>query len=258
MNKKSFFEIYAHEYDMMTDAHQREKMHDKEVAAIIEKFKPEKVLDAGCATGLTSMLFARRGITTVGFDRSRKMIELAKRKFHDSNLPLSFKCGHFEKIPKGLHGKFDLVVCLANSISGVGTLTGLQKSLDNFHVALKPGGVLLLQLLNYRALQDGELMPVKVTENDGLIHARMTERQGKCFRLYVLRIDLKQTPPRLEAFQSEFDNFTEQQVMAGLKKARFTVIHKYANLLMDRKYTRASRDLVISAAKPSGSAKAKA
>ena len=254
MSEKSFFDVYAHEYDLMTDARSREKMHDKEVRAIIEKFAPGKVLDAGCATGLTSMLFARRGVETVGLDRSRKMLEQAQEKFREKDYPLTFKFGHFEKIPKSLLRKFDLVVCLANSISGVGTLAGLNRSLRNFHEALRPGGTLLLQLLNYRALKDGELKPVKVTENGGIVHARMTERRGKSFCLYVVRIDLNQTPPRMESFRSDFDNFTEKQIWEGLKKARFTRLHKYGNLLMDKKYTKTSRDLIISAVKPSDSA----
>jgi len=249
MSNKSFFDVYAHEYDLLTNARQREKMHDKEVTAIINKFRPENVLDAGCATGLTSMLFARRGIATIGLDRSRKMIELAKDKFHQYDYPLSFRCGHFEKLPKNMHQQFDLVVCLANSISGVGTIAGLRKSLKNFYDVLKPGGTMLLQLLNYRALKEGEIMPVKVTENDGIIHARMAERQGKSYRIYVIRIDMNQTPPRMEPFRHDFDNFTESQIVANLKKTRFTGLRKYADLLMESKAVKSSRDLVISAVK---------
>ncbi|HVP07362.1 MAG TPA: hypothetical protein VMS71_05920, partial [Candidatus Acidoferrum sp.] len=74
MPKRSFFEIYANEYDWLTDAASREKNHERELAAIIERYRPTSVLDAGCATGLTAMLFARNGVRAVGLDRSKAML----------------------------------------------------------------------------------------------------------------------------------------------------------------------------------------
>ncbi len=71
----SAFEKYAHEYDLITNAAQREKYHQKEVDALIARFRPRSVLDAGCASGLTAMLFARRRRRPGSFaahDQSRK------------------------------------------------------------------------------------------------------------------------------------------------------------------------------------------
>ena len=119
--QKSVFEEYAHEYGLLTNERARRVNHLKEVGALIDRFHPTSVLDAGCAIGLTSALFAGQGVTAVGLDRSRRMIAQAKKNYTETRLPLSFRTGNFERLPKALTGKFDMVVCLANSISGVGT-----------------------------------------------------------------------------------------------------------------------------------------
>ncbi|MDH4035612.1 MAG: methyltransferase domain-containing protein, partial [candidate division Zixibacteria bacterium] len=156
----SVFEKYAHEYDLITNAVERVNYHQKEVDALITRFAPATVLDAGCANGLTSELLARRGVNTVGLDCSRRMIQAAREKCDSKNLPLSFRVGNFERLPKSMHSEFDLVVCLANSISGVSSVAGVRKTLKNFYAVLKPGGWLVMQMLNYSSMKEGTLFPI--------------------------------------------------------------------------------------------------
>jgi len=249
MKRKSFFDVYAHEYDFMTDAASREKNHIKEVKAIIGKFHPSTVLDAGCATGLTTRLLAAEGLSAVGIDRSRKMIKLAGEKAAGAGEDITFQYGRFEQLPRKFHNKFDLIICLANAISGVGTLGGLRKSLKCFKDVLKPGGTLLIQMLNYLAVEEGVLMPVRTTEKDGLVYVRMTERRGRKFSLYVIRLDMNQNPVRTEPFRSDFDNFTVSEMTDNLKKTGFMDIKKYASLFLNKKFTKTNRDLVLTATK---------
>lgn len=246
----SVFEKYAHEYDILTDVDRRVKHHQEEVAAIIGRFKPRSVLDAGCGTGLTAMLFAKQGVSAVGLDRSRPMLSEANRKYDRLHLPLKFRYGHFERLPKRLHGRFDLVACLANSITGVGSLSNLRKVLRSFSTVLKPGGRLVVQMLNYAAMKEGELCPIKATEANGIVYERFSERCGKTVALYVTRLDLNQQPPKLEVFRHEIDNFTAGQIDEGLKLAGFRNIHRYSNLMFTRRFSKKARDLVITAEKP--------
>ncbi len=247
---RSVFELYAHEYDILTDAGQRVKHHEKEVAAIIERFKPQSVLDAGCGTGLTAMLFAKQGVQAVGLDRSKPMLAEAKKKYADLGLPLEFRYGHFERLPKSLYGRFDLVVCLANSITGVGSRRNLRKALQNFFAALKPRGTLVLQMLNYTSMKEDTLYPIKATEANGIVYERFSERRGKKVALYVTRLDLTQQPPKLEVFRHEFDNFTATEMCDTVKRVGFSNVRKYSDLIFTRRFSKNSRDLVVTAAKP--------
>ncbi len=251
MAQKSVFEVYAHEYDLITNAKQREKPHSAEVKAIIERFKPTNVLDAGCATGLTAMLFAKHGVEAVGYDRSKPMLKVATEKFAKSKLPLSFVSGSFEKIPKRMYGKFDLIVCLANSISGVGTVANLKASLTGFRNALKPGGTLVLQMLNFEAVKEDIPNPIRITRNGKILYARYTIRSGKKLAIHINRIDLGPDPATQEPFYHEFEYFSPARVIDTVKKCRFDKIRNFGDLKFSTRFGKKSRDLVLTATVPS-------
>jgi ubiquinone/menaquinone biosynthesis C-methylase UbiE len=250
MKSKSVFDVYAHEYDFITNAAARESYHTREIQALIDRFHPTSVLDAGCASGLTSLLFAKQGIKTVGLDRSRKMIEVAKATRGDANLPLSFRVGHFERLPKTLNGRFDLIVCLANSISGLDSVAGLRVALAGFHRVLVSGGSLVLQALNFAAIREGELFPIKVTRNAGIVYTRYSRRIGKRLEVHVTRLDLNADPPGFEPFCHQFYNFTVDEIAKAAKRAGFVRPERFEDLYLSRRYGRKSRDLVLVVRKP--------
>jgi len=244
---RSFFETYPDEYDALTDAAAREKPHGREIAAIIEKFRPTSVLDAGCATGLTSRLFARQGIRTVGIDRVKPMLDIARSNSLFDKPLLSYNYGHFEKLPKGMTGKFDLVVCLANAIGGVGTMANLKRTLANFYRVLVPGGHLVVQMLNFGAIADGKIMPVRATRRGGIIYQRFSEHRAGHLYLYVSRLDTAAKPPKFEIFRHEMDNFSPLEVTGAMRRAGFKKLERWGDLLLSKRFTRSSRDLVITA-----------
>ena len=65
---------------------------------------------------------------------------MSKSKYFHLSDYLTFKYGNFETLPQKLSGNFDLVVCLANSITGVGSMVNLVKSLKSFCRGLFVGG----------------------------------------------------------------------------------------------------------------------
>ena len=256
MAKSQVFDIYAHEYDLITNAAAREQYHSKEIKALIYRFHPNHVLDAGCASGLTSILFARQGIKTVGLDRSRKMLEQAKakaRKIKDVEgieLPLTFRFGTFENLPQNMNGKFDLIVCLANSVSGVRTKADLHRVMKNFSRVLKPGGVLVIQTLNYASIKEGEFFPIKATSNDGIVWLRYSRRKGSRLEVHVVRLDTTDPAVKFEPFVNEFDNYSVDVVERTVQSARLEKIRKYGDLYLSKRFGKKSRDLVLTAVKP--------
>jgi len=250
MKPVSVFEKYAHEYDILTNAKAREKHHREEVRAMIERFHPTSVLDAGCAAGLTAALFAREGVGAVGLDRSRAMIAEAHRKYNRSGLSLKFVRGSFERLPKKLDNRFDLVVCLANSITGVGTISNLRKSLSGFRRALKPGGILVVQALNYEAVSESEILPVRATQQGKLGYLRYARRRGSRQELTVIRLDFSTHPFTFETFVHEFDNFTPTQLKAALGGTGFGKITRYGDLMLSQPFRKSSRDIVLTALGP--------
>lgn len=247
---ESFFAKYAHEYDFLTDAQSRSAGHEKEVVALIERFKPGRVLDAGCATGLTSFLFATHGCEAIGLDRSRDMISLARKNYASQGLPLKFVYGQFEALPQRIGRSFDLIVCLANSIVGVGTVAGLSQSLRGFCRLLRPGGSVVIQLLNVQSLFDGEIIPVRATQHESIMYLRYLERQRDRTVLTVVRIDRKSSPIEFEVFRNESASFTPIVLRRALLRAGFGRVESYSDVKMSKAFTHRARDLVLIASKP--------
>lgn len=249
-NNRSFFEEYANEYDLLTNAEVRRENHGREVEAIIERTHPHRVLDAGCATGLTARLFAERGVEAVGLDRSREMIAEARKNAQSSGPPLTFTTGEFEKLPQGIDGQFDLVVCLANAIGGVGTASGLRKALRGFYQTLKPGGYLVIQMLNYLAVEEGVLRPIKASRHGDLVYERFNERAGRKVTMYVTRADFSRKPAGLDIFRTVMDSFDIDVMVDEIERAGFNRPKRFGNLLMTRRFSKGSPDLVLLTRRP--------
>ena len=243
----SVFDVYAHEYDLITNAAQREEYHRREVAAMVDRFKPTAVLDAGCATGLTAILFAEAGVRAVGLDRSAPMIRVARQQAARRHASVDFVRGEFERLLAKLHGRFDLVVCLANSISGLSTRRDLLRALSNFHRALAPGGSLVLQALNFSSITEGRLFPIKATQNGSIVYERFSERRGPRLSVYVSRADFSKSPPSFEVFRHDFDNFDCQTIEAAVRQAGFIAVRRFADLYFNKRFGRSARDLVLTA-----------
>jgi ubiquinone/menaquinone biosynthesis C-methylase UbiE len=249
MKTQSVFDKYAHEYDILTNAAAREKNHRLEIRTLIERFQPGSVLDAGCASGLTTALFAQEGVKAVGLDRSVSMVNVARGKYSDSGLKLSFRTGNFERLPQSLNGKFDLVVCLANSISGVGTVANLKRSLKGFRRVLKPGGVLVLQALNLSALKEGEVMPVKATRLGDTGYLRFARRREERMEITVVRLDFSVEPFGFEPFVHEVESFSPACLTREIGQAGYSRVVRYGDLMLSHRFGRSSRDIVITAIK---------
>jgi ubiquinone/menaquinone biosynthesis C-methylase UbiE len=250
MKSASFFDRYPDEYDLLTDEKSRIPRHQSEVDALISKFSPGRVLDAGCGTGLTTSLFARRGIETVGIDRSSPMLEVARRKYHSKKWPLQFKKSAFESLPVSFKGSFDLITCLGNSLSGVESATTLRATARSFARSLRPGGVLVLQLLNVASLADGELYPVRATRAGKLFYLRYLIRSGKSVALHVVRIDSSTKAPSFQTFVHEHKPLDQTTLQGALRSAGFRDIKLCGDLFLKETFTRTNRDLVLVAKRP--------
>lgn len=95
-----------------------------------------RLLDMGCGTGWTSVLFAKRGYDVVGTDLVPDAIEAARGlKDNEGLANLDFVVGDYESL--GFREEFDVVVffdCLHHAVDEVGALQSAWR-------ALKPGGI---------------------------------------------------------------------------------------------------------------------
>jgi SAM-dependent methyltransferase len=95
-----------------------------------------RLLDMGCGTGWTSVLFAKKGYRVVGQDLVPEAIDAARRLGRENSLDhLDFVVGDYESL--AFENEFDVVVffdCLHHAVDEVGALKSAYR-------ALKPGGI---------------------------------------------------------------------------------------------------------------------
>jgi SAM-dependent methyltransferase len=112
-------------------------MYLMELGAMLGLMPPKgRLLDLGCGTGWTSVLFAQKGYDVVGQDLVPEAIEAGRRLKEDQGLKnLDFVVADYEGL--SFSNEFDIAVffdCLHHSLDEA-------KALDSAYRALKPGGI---------------------------------------------------------------------------------------------------------------------
>jgi len=120
----------------------------------IERLVPQAgslryVLDAACGTGMHAVALARRGYRVAGTDLSPEMIARARANAAAAGVDVRWEVVGFGELSARFGTDFDAVLCLGNSLPHVLTPSALRAALVDFAACLRPGGVLLIQNLNY-------------------------------------------------------------------------------------------------------------
>jgi SAM-dependent methyltransferase len=115
------------------------------VEASLALQKGQSVLDVGCGLGLHAIELTRRGYLTVGLDLSLAMITRAAEMAQEQNLKLSFV--HADIREMEFDGAFDAAICMGTTF-GFFDDDANRDVLARLHQALKPGGRLMLDVVN--------------------------------------------------------------------------------------------------------------
>ena len=103
------------------------------------------ILDVGCGLGLHAIELTRRGYLVVGLDLSLPMLSRAGDEAQDEGLRINFLHGDMRQMT--FEGQFDAVLCWGTTFGyfdDEGNAEVVQRLLE----ALKPGGLLLLDIVN--------------------------------------------------------------------------------------------------------------
>jgi len=134
----------------------------------LERAPERSVLDVGCGTGEHTAFFARLGARSMGIDRSEEMISRAKD--YEARSEGRFLLGDVTRAPElRKEPPFGLAICLGNMLPHIIEEATLEALLNAVRDALLPGGLLVLQILNYRRILDQGIrhLPVNFREGDG-------------------------------------------------------------------------------------------
>jgi SAM-dependent methyltransferase len=110
-----------------------------------------RVLDLFCGTGGHSIPLAQRGLAVTGLDCSNEMLALARVKATQACLNIRFEHGDCRLIP--YRAQFDLVSALGQSFHYLVDEADVDRTVRGIRAALRPGGVLILDLIDTPAMR---------------------------------------------------------------------------------------------------------
>jgi glycine/sarcosine N-methyltransferase len=158
----NFYDALAPMFDVMTDWDARLRTEGPFLRAVLEEAGARAVLDAACGSGGHALALRGWGYVAAGADVSPVMIDMARRKAGEAGLDVPFAVTDLAGLADlaadsrdddalGVQrlAPYDAVLCLGNSLPHLLTQSDLVKALAGMAALLKPGGLLLLQNLNY-------------------------------------------------------------------------------------------------------------
>lgn len=112
-----------------------------------------RLVDVACGTGHHAAMFHRWQIEVQGADISPEMIDRARR-LHGTSATLHWTVRGFEE-PIDADPPYDAAVCLGNSLALAATREAVQRAIQQMLAAVRPGGVVVVHVLNLWSLPDG-------------------------------------------------------------------------------------------------------
>ena len=113
------------------------------------------VLDVACGIGTQSLGLAARGYDVTASDISPGAVARARNEAARRNLAVDFSVADMCTAHKH-HGRtFDVVLCADNSLPHLLTDGEISLALEQFFACTKPGGICLVSVRDYAALEHG-------------------------------------------------------------------------------------------------------
>ncbi len=141
-----------------------------------------RVLDMACGTGSLSMLFAQRGVRTLGMDLSCEMLEQAQKKALDlaENRPC-FLQGNMSDF--SIREKVDGLVCMLDSFNYLTDPAEGVAALRCFYEALNPKGMLIYDVRPRQQLMafDGQMFMDETDDVCCIWRTEFDETENLCF-----------------------------------------------------------------------------
>ena len=183
-----FYEELAAEYDNMTRFDERLPKERAMLQAWIERYGFQSAIDVACGTGLHTIILAQAGIQVVGADLSNAMLAQAQSHAKQVGVQVEWRQASMENVSVHVQKTFDAAFCLGNSLPHLLTSQEFDAAAASFSRLLRPGGMLVIQLLNYTRILSEKERIVGIHRHDATEYVRFYDFLDPLIRFNVLTI----------------------------------------------------------------------
>ena len=148
------------DYDVLVDWDKRLNREAPFFRELFDRVGVETVADVGCNNGHHDIMFAGWGVKVHGIDPDAEAIDEARERTDEAGLDIEFSVGGFGDVARVLGGPYDSVVCIGNVLPHVAK-GGLDAAIADMVAVLRPGGVMVLHLLNHDRMRSQEVRMVQ-------------------------------------------------------------------------------------------------
>ncbi|MFA5814462.1 MAG: methyltransferase domain-containing protein [Bacteroidales bacterium] len=159
------------------------------------------VVDVGCGTGSLIVSLAKVFRTTVGMDPGETMLEAARQKATVEPVGTwLIQSGMLNLTNEFPQKSVDRLICFGNTLPHLSNMDEVREMLRQSHQVLKPGGLILLQIINFQRIFRKQLPGLPTLENDQIRFVRNYRYEGpdpEFIRFHTL-LTLKETGETIE------------------------------------------------------------
>jgi SAM-dependent methyltransferase len=111
-----------------------------------------RILDIACGSGRHSIAFAKNSHAVTGFDNSQSMIDAAGKLAKKRGVSVDFFKADMLDFTRKVDARFNLAICLGNSLALLPSLKDVAQVIDNVHGILDTDGTFIFQVLNFQEI----------------------------------------------------------------------------------------------------------
>lgn len=222
-----------------------EERTEAEVVSLVKLLgldEPKRILDLACGFGRHTNRLTAMGHDVTGIDLTPGFLEIARRDAQERGVQVDYRQGDMRQI--SFDNEFDCILILFTSFGYYDDEDNLRV-LHNVARALKPGGVLLMDIPN-RDAYFKHMLPYHVTERDENLMIDRMSFDSLSGRWYNRRVVIRDGVRKDKPFSIRLYNIHEIQALlqqAGLH------LHKLYGGWNEQPISEDSRQLVIIARK---------
>jgi SAM-dependent methyltransferase len=210
---------------------------------LIRSFGPASILEFACGTGTVAVGLALEGFETVGVDYSPDMLRAARQKAKERKVAVKLILADITKID--LERKFDLILCLGNTIPHFTIESQLRRFLANCRHHLRPdGGALIFQQLNYDRILRDRPKTFAVDIDRDMARFKQYRYHKDMIDFVVTIIDGSRIPPAASVSTVKLKPWTREELSRIAKKEKFGNLEYFGDY-KKAAFSKDSKDLVF-------------
>jgi 2-polyprenyl-3-methyl-5-hydroxy-6-metoxy-1,4-benzoquinol methylase len=241
-----FYEEIADIYDDMTRFDER---LDKEITILKswqQHYGFQTALDVACGTGLHVLALARLGVHVTGADMSDAMLVKARKHAAESEEDIRWIHAPMQQIASRLPGtQYDAIFCLGNSLPHLLDSADLETAFEHFATLLAPGGILVLQLLNYARILAKKERIVGIRQQQNTMFIRFYDFHPPTLTFNLLTVNVQEANCPHTLHSTTLYPYQQEELDRYLGRQALSPIGYYGNMQFQSFDPQTSPDLVI-------------